>query len=140
MTAASAPQPLATRTRRRRALIGLTPLIDVVFILLVFFMLASSLQPYSSISLGAPAETGGRAMEGEAIVIDIHGNDVALGGERMPLADAVPLVRQRIGGDADARVMLRPAAGTTLQRTVTVLDALRGIEGAEIAFINTGSE
>lgn len=140
MTAASAPQPLANRTRRRRALIGLTPLIDVVFILLVFFMLASSLQPYSAISLGAPAETGVRANEGEAIVIDIHGNDVGLGGERMPLAEAIPLIRQRVAGSADGRVILRPAPGTTLQRTVTVLDALRDVEGAEIAFVNAGSE
>ncbi len=39
-----ARQPLwpIAEPRRRRSLISLTPLIDVVFILLVFFMLASS--------------------------------------------------------------------------------------------------
>ena len=53
------PQRLADsfgqRASRRRALIGLTPLIDVVFILLVFFMLASSFLDWRAIDLTAPA-------------------------------------------------------------------------------------
>ncbi|WP_373510748.1 ExbD/TolR family protein, partial [Thiocapsa sp.] len=39
----------------RRRLIGLTPLIDVVFILLVFFMLASSLVKWQALEMEAPA-------------------------------------------------------------------------------------
>ena len=38
---------------RRRALISLTPLIDMVFILMVFFMLASSFQTWRAIAVTA---------------------------------------------------------------------------------------
>jgi biopolymer transport protein ExbD len=37
-----------------RRLISLTPLIDVVFILLVFFMLASSLIKWQAVEMGEP--------------------------------------------------------------------------------------
>ena len=52
-----------SRLRRRReageeADLNLTPMLDVVFILLVFFMLASSLIDWRSISLDPPGSGG----------------------------------------------------------------------------------
>ena len=64
---ASATYSLLTRNslsdarRRRRSLISLTPLIDVVFILLIFFMLASSFSTEEAIELSMP---GSGAAEG----------------------------------------------------------------------------
>ena len=46
---------LAAAAQKKRPLISLTPLIDVVFILLVFFMLASSFLDWRSIDLSTPA-------------------------------------------------------------------------------------
>jgi biopolymer transport protein ExbD len=45
------------KTKRRRIPISLTPLIDVVFILLVFFMLASSFQKTRTIEMVAPSQS-----------------------------------------------------------------------------------
>ncbi|OOC09384.1 ExbD/TolR family protein, partial [Thioalkalivibrio halophilus] len=54
MTGDPAEQPtLDTGRPRRRNLISLTPLIDVVFILLVFFMLASSFLDWRAVELEA---------------------------------------------------------------------------------------
>lgn len=47
------------RTSRRRAFISLTPLIDVVFILLLFFMLASNFERNSSMLLSTSNTTSG---------------------------------------------------------------------------------
>lgn len=44
------PEPLKTRTR-----LSLTPLIDVVFLLLLFFMLATQFEKYQSIDLVFPS-------------------------------------------------------------------------------------
>src|SRR3546814_18552679 len=53
----------------RRRLISLTPLIDVVFILLVFFMLASSFVDWRAIVLDTPAAaTRAGASEGALLV------------------------------------------------------------------------
>ena len=66
---------------RRRPLISLTPLIDVVFILLVFFMLASSFLDWRSIDLNAPAQAAaGPAIEG-ALLVEIHPDRLLLSGE-----------------------------------------------------------
>ena len=80
---ASAPRSfsaLASSQRRRRALVSLTPLIDVVFILLLFFMLASNFLDLHSIALDAPTGAAGKpAVEG-ALLVDVRLDGVRFAG------------------------------------------------------------
>jgi biopolymer transport protein ExbD len=48
---------LNTRLQKRRQAISLTPLIDVVFILLLFFMLSSSFVPWRQINVSMSTQT-----------------------------------------------------------------------------------
>src|SRR3546814_13707697 len=87
MTAqASASQPLTSRFTgrpRRRASISLTPLIDVVFILLIFFMLATSFVDDRAIEVGAPAaKLGGASLEG-ALPVALRHAGTRLAGWRL---------------------------------------------------------
>ena len=110
--------------RRRRALIGLTPLIDVVFILLVFFMLASSFLDWHSIDLSPPARGAAAApMEG-ALLVEIRPEGLRVSGERMSLGALGERVRQRVSERPDQRVLVQPAPGVPLQDAVRVLDRL----------------
>lgn len=110
--------------RRRRALIGLTPLIDVVFILLVFFMLASSFLDWHSIDLSPPTRGAAAApMEG-ALLVEIRPEGLRVSGERMSLDALGERVRQRVSKRPDQRVLVQPAPGVPLQDAVRVLDRL----------------
>lgn len=56
--------PLVETRPGRPLLIRITPLIDVVFILLIFFMLTSRLTPLGAVEVSsAPAATGGGSAE-----------------------------------------------------------------------------
>ena len=129
------PRPAAGTGRRRGALIGLTPLIDVVFILLVFFMLASSFQDRRAIELVAPARTGvaGAPMEG-ALLVEVRPDGLRLSAERVSLDVLVARVGERVTRHPDARVLVKPARGVALQGTVRVLDALAaaGVTGLSL--------
>lgn len=48
---------------KRRQVISLTPLIDVVFILLLFFMLSSSFVPWRQINVSMPTATSASTQE-----------------------------------------------------------------------------
>ena len=120
---ASAPQPrLASSPRRRRALISLTPLIDVVFILLVFFMLASSFLDWRAIELSAPAEAAAGATEQETLFVELRAEGLWLSGEALTLDELERRLAARIGEAPEQRVVLRPEPGVSLQRAVEVLD------------------
>lgn len=107
------------RPRRRP---NLTPMIDVVFLLLVFFMLASRFGAETVLPLSLAGQ-GGSAYEGPPRLVQITAEGVALNGIAVPregLADAVrPLVQSP--GDA---IILRADTSAPLQEVVGVMDLL----------------
>jgi biopolymer transport protein ExbD len=123
------------RKRGARARISLTPLIDVVFILLVFFMLASNFMDWRAIRLDAPAEAGGDGGDRPAVLLrigaggglDLNGEPIADGG----LTGAITPLTQR---QPEPTVLIRPADGVPLQRAVSVLDRVEaaGINRARL--------
>lgn len=133
---ASKPPPrLATRRGRRRPLISLTPLIDVVFILLVFFMLASSFLDWRAIDLDTPqAAAAGSPMEG-ALLVEVRPDGLRLSGEPMQLDALAAQVAQRLESDPDKRVLIKPAAGVRLQAAVDVVDRLAAAGVPGLSFV-----
>lgn len=112
---------IAPPKRRRRP--DLTPMIDVVFLLLVFFMLASRF----STDLALPLLTSGGAQtawEGPLRLVDIGaGGTVALNGSTMPKGDLVAQLGMLMAHPDDP-IALRGRAATT-QDIVTTMEHLR---------------
>lgn len=136
----SAQRPRLASSRRRRALISLTPLIDVVFILLVFFMLASSFLDWRAIDLSAPAEAAaGSSMEG-VLLVEIRNDGLRLSGESLALEDLVLEIEARVAENPEQRVLVRPAEGVTLQEAVEVLDRVAKAGASDLSLIRAGGQ
>jgi biopolymer transport protein ExbD len=135
---ACTPPRLAADPRRRRALISLTPLIDVVFILLVFFMLASSFLDWRAIDLAAPARAAaGASMQG-ALLVEVRRDGVRLSGEAISLHALAARVAAQRAATPERRVLVKPAAGVPLQDAVQVLDRLAQAGVTDLALIRAG--
>ena len=107
-----------------RRLVSLTPLIDVVFILLMFFMLATRFEHWQRLPF-ATAEAGpGHGHQGAVLVRLLEGDRLDLGGVPLDPADLPDALADRLERDADLRVLVQAAAGVPLQRAVAVLDLL----------------
>ena len=133
------PPPLALRnfrtTGRRRQLISLTPLIDVVFILLVFFMLASSFLDWRSIELNAPgASSAGSPLEG-ALLVEIRRDGLRLSGEGLTHETLIRRIEDLLARDPSRRVLVKPSAGVVMQDTVTVLDSLTAAGVTDLSLV-----
>lgn len=134
-----APSPLANsgfRTAgRQRQLISLTPLIDVVFILLVFFMLASSFLDWRAIELSAPgASSGGEPLE-DAVLVEVRKDGIRLSGEALTREALVQRMRDLLARDADRRVLVKTSDGVVMQETVAVLDRLTAAGVTDLSLI-----
>lgn len=116
-------------------LVRLTPLIDIVFILLVFFMLASSFMDWRSIALGTPSaqSAAGNSMEG-AMLLRVHeGGQVDLSGRRMSVEELGAALSAQLQQEPDRRILVRPMSEVPLQQTVRVLDEISEAGGRNIA-------
>jgi len=134
----SAQQPrLAGRPARRRKLVSLTPLIDVVFILLVFFMLASSFLDWRAIDLDTPADASAAGTLEGALLVEVRATGLRVGGEAVAADALARRVGARLEAVPDTRVLVRPAPGVELQRVVSVLDDLAAMEPEGLSLIRS---
>ena len=118
---------LAPPRARRRP--GLTPLIDVVFLLLVFFMLASRFGVEGALPLAAGGGAG--RWEGPPRLVTVRAGDVLVNGVATddPPAALAPLMPPG-GGPVVVR-----SEGADLQRLVDAMAALRAAGLADLVLV-----
>ena len=109
---------LGTQIRRRR--IGLTPMIDVVFLLLVFFMLAARFGATDAIPVGLAGT--GAPYEGPPRLVTLTPDAVLVNGILTPdpVAALGPLM-----SDSDDTIILRTRDDASVQRLLDVMGTLR---------------
>lgn len=111
-----------------------TPLIDIVFLLLLYFMLTANLAVDRSIAITTPASSTAAPAERRALVLTVDARGAAtLDG--LPLADAELGERLRAAADADPGVsaLVRADRSLPLERLVQLLDLARGAGVARLA-------
>ena len=79
---------------------------------------------WREITLGAGSGAGSGSPAG-AMLVEIRPEGLRLGGRPAGIDDIGRQVRARLATHPDQRVLVRPAPGVEIQRTVDVLDALR---------------
>lgn len=128
MQAPLSPQvKLAEKQARRKAVISLTPLVDVVFILLIFFMLASSFMEWRSLSLDTAAASQSSApSEQTPFIVAVDSDKLLLNGEAISLNALIE--KAQIRQPSDQAISVQPLGETQVQQLITLLDALKAAD------------
>ena len=122
--------------RRNSHVPNMTPLIDIVFLLLIFFMLTSHFVQDDALNIQLPeTESGEQLDEKKSIEIVINAEGQWLYKEQVIDADALFLVLQQgLSKLEDKRVRIRGDRSSDLGSAVTVMDVARraGATGVDI--------
>jgi biopolymer transport protein ExbD len=112
------------REARKAKSVPLTPLIDVVFLLLVFFMLSSTFTNSESLELMLPqASGGGTANQGRLLQVFVSQNDTLyLGRKPVTKEQLVTDLRNTFAKFPDVGVLLLSGPRVSVQQMVTVMD------------------
>lgn len=122
---------------RRKHNISLTPLIDVVFILLVFFMLATSFVDWREIGLATGATPAAASDTPSAVVRVAPDGGLRYDGRGYSADALAHTLRQRQAAGEISAVIVQPAPETTLGPIVAALDALAGAGVGPVALGQT---
>jgi len=110
---------------RRRIPLALTPLIDVVFILLLFFLLAARPWHGSVLPLALPPRATVPTADLAPLTIALYGDGrIVLEGAPVTADRLGELVASQIAAVPERRVVVHPAADVGLQQLIDVLERL----------------
>ena len=130
------------RASRREASVELTPLIDVVFLLLIFFMVSSSFVQDQALNVALPQANGDARPVQEVYINIVVGRDgtyvidgnSAVDGSLSGLSTQLrKVVRAKSQQSENLPVVISADANTTHQAVVRVMDACAQVGLSEIS-------
>lgn len=116
--------------------VPLTPLIDVVFLLVVFFMLTTSFAKTESMELTLPALGNGEAVGGaDAPVLIVLTKDGKLHLGRKPVEweELEDVLSGKFEDTPDTKILLLSTPDVSVQQVVSVMDEIYALGGQNIS-------
>ena len=126
------------KERSKTLFIGLTPLIDVVFILFVFFLLSSSFAQWNTIQLSVVPSLN---QENSTVKIStskitlISSTSVLLDNTFRPFSDILKILQKRIENSPQHTVLIETVNDMNLQDFVTKLKQLQFVAGKNLILV-----
>jgi biopolymer transport protein ExbD len=121
--------------RRSGKALPLTALIDVMFILIIFFMLTTSFMKIESLELMLPSSGGKKVARQEVVHLFIHPNgDMNLGKRPIDQDALTESLARMFEKDPKTKVMLLTADGVTMQQLVNIMDRIH-LAGGQSLFV-----
>ena len=115
---------LKRRTEIKKGQLDIAPLIDVVFLLLIFFMLTSNFVVQPGIKVSLPKAVSSEVIRRENLVVTLTGQDLMfLNDQPVTVQDLIPQIRQ--AAQDNKTVLLKADTGASLGRVVEIWDMCR---------------
>ncbi|MEM1234522.1 MAG: biopolymer transporter ExbD [Pseudomonadota bacterium] len=118
--------------KTRRARLSMTSLIDVIFLLLLFFMLTSTFSRFGEIPISLGGAGGAAGAELERVFVRLSDAGATVNGQNVEADALIAAVTQF--GEAP-QVLLTASEDATAQALADALHALRGLPDAQIVVL-----
>ncbi|RVV98559.1 biopolymer transporter ExbD [Mesobaculum littorinae] len=109
----------------------MTSLIDVIFLLLLFFMLSSTFTRFSELQLTGGAASAAPATGAPPVFLRLGPEALRLNGAEVAMTDLPARLADL--AEPGAALLVQPGQGTSAQRLVDLMVALAGIETPKLA-------
>lgn len=101
----------------------LTSLIDIVFLLLIYFLLTTNFMVSEGINVSLPQAQGGAPQTQEEIIVYVDKDGRAfLLDQEVPLDQLLKRLREMIGGQKERLVIVKADRSVILNKAVRVMD------------------
>lgn len=129
---------MSERRRHSNVVLNLTPLIDIVFLLLVFFMLTAHFIEEERVDIDLPKASSGEPIEDDRYVTVMltPAGEVLVDGETVILAELAETLRGALHAPDKKFVRLKGDRVAHFGKAVQIIDAAR-VAGAQALDIQT---
>ena len=116
--------------------LDMTPMLDIVFILLIFFIVTTSFIKASGIEVDSPIATSATRQETGTIIVSIsESNDVWIDGRIVGINAVRPNIERMHAENPEGTIIVQPDKVASSGTLVAVLDQLRlaGVSNISVA-------
>ncbi len=129
------------RHRRRSTGPLLTPLIDIIFLLCLFFVLNTSFRQERYLDVELPESETSEDIQAEGLILTLHQDgSAAVDGVEVAWESVTSAIKERAGETGAVEVIIRGDENVPYGRAVAALDRVRlaGLESISLQTVRTG--
>jgi biopolymer transport protein ExbD len=118
--------------------INLTPMIDIVFIMLIFFIVTTSFVKESGIKVNTPNASTSKVQKNANIIVAVKSNgEIWVDKQEIELQNLSAAIKRLVANSSKAAVIVKADKNTLTGITVKVIDQIRmaGILNVSIATV-----
>ncbi len=124
----------AAREREEEQEINVTPMLDVVFIMLIFFIVTASFVKEAGVDIARPDALTQRAKPQAAILVAVTPtNEVWINQESVDVADVRPRIEKLRAENPQGSVVVQADKTSNMKTLLKVMDAARDAGVADVA-------
>lgn len=124
------------RSKQMTREISMIPLINLVFLLLIFFLVSGTIEKFDIIPLEIPVADSGKILdEGHIVVVLGQYDEVILNDELIALDQLAPKVTEMLESNPRKIISLRADARLEASKMVRVMEMLRKAGGNNLSLI-----
>lgn len=128
--------PIFNYYNKPKRLISLTPLIDVVFILLLFFMSASNYQKWHSLPLETVQSGQGQAKP-QVILVRLKADSLDINGTPVNIEDLNQFIKEKLNVLPNLHILVQPVGKIVVQRMVNLIDQVSAAGCQSISIVDS---
>lgn len=117
----------------------MTSLIDVIFLLLLFFMLSSTFSKFSEVELTAAGASRGAASDRPPLFLRLSPEALSLNGQEVEMPGLAEALQPEADTEAPRVLIVALAQEVTSQRLTDLLVTLRGVPGITPTVLGGGT-
>ena len=116
----------ARKRKRFQVQIPLTSLIDIVFLLLIYFLLTTNFMVDEGIKIKLPQAKAAAPQTEEVITVYVDQEGRAfLGTDEVPLSNLFDRIKEKVGSKENELVVIRADRAVILNKAVKVMDIVK---------------
>jgi biopolymer transport protein ExbD len=124
------------RTKRKKIEVSLIPLIDVSMFLLIFFMVAGTVEKFEMIPIEPPVSQNGKLMdEGHVSILLGSHDEIILRDEIVTIEQMQKILTPELSANPNKVVSVKADAVAPANRMIEVMDAIKAAGGKNLSVL-----
>ncbi|MFO0388827.1 MAG: ExbD/TolR family protein [Alphaproteobacteria bacterium] len=124
------------RNEKKRITISMIPLIDVTIFLLIFFMLAGSIEKFDIIPVEPPVAQSGKLVDdGHVSIVLGKYDEIILNDEIIPMEEMQAILAPDLKANPNKVVTVKADATVPANRVIDVMDAIKAAGGRNLSVV-----
>lgn len=124
------------RTNKRNHEISLVPLINVVFLLLIFFLVAGTIGKIEIVPIDPPMADSGKILdEGHVVILLGKYEELIIDDELVMMEDIIPIVSKALKNYPEKIITLKADSGVPAKRLIEVMDLVKAAGGLNLSLV-----